>query len=105
MVEENINKFYEKDNCGIMFRCNKLDMPLIEGKANCEEANKKLPVFSQEYEKVSYLDGCKVYFPDDSFVICRPSGTEPLLRVFAEAPTREQANAYIEAWKNTLSKM
>ena len=76
-----------------------------EGKANCEEANKKLPVFSQEYEKVSYLDGCKVYFPDDSFVICRPSGTEPLLRVFAEAPTREQANAYIEAWKHTLSKM
>ena len=30
-----------------------------------------LPEFSQKPVRVSYLDGCKVYFADDSFVVCR----------------------------------
>jgi phosphomannomutase len=45
--------------------------------------------------RVSYLEGFKAYFPDDSFVICRFSGTEPLLRIFAEAHSAEYALAYI----------
>lgn len=75
-----------------------------EGKKKPESANTRLPEFSQQYDKVNYIDGCKVYFPDDSFVICRPSGTEPLLRVFAEAPSRAQAEGYIEAWKKALNE-
>ena len=51
---------------------------------------------------VSYEDGCKVYFDDNSFVICRFSGTEPLLRIFAEGKTQSQAQSYIDAWKNLL---
>lgn len=51
---------------------------------------------------VSYEDGCKVYFSDNSFVICRFSGTEPLLRIFAEGKSAEQAQSYIDAWKNLL---
>jgi len=61
-----------------------------------------LPDFGRTPEKVSYLDGCKAYFADDSFVICRFSGTEPLLRIFAEAHSREQALCYIGAWKELL---
>ncbi|MBQ1316360.1 MAG: phosphoglucomutase/phosphomannomutase family protein [Lachnospiraceae bacterium] len=63
-----------------------------------------LPAFAQPYEKVSYMDGCKVYFPDDSFVICRLSGTEPLLRIFAEGRCEGDAEAYIEAWKLFLAE-
>lgn len=76
-----------------------------EGKCNPDAANEKLPEFSQKYDRVNYIDGCKVYFPDDSFVICRPSGTEPLLRVFAEAPTRSMAEEYIECWKKKLAQI
>lgn len=65
--------------------------------------DKKLPSFDSEIEKVSYDDGCKVYFKDDSFVICRFSGTEPLLRIFAEAETKEKASAYISAFKEFLN--
>ena len=53
--------------------------------------------------KVTYEDGCKVYFDDNSFVICRFSGTEPLLRIFAEASTPERAKAYIDAFKTLLN--
>ena len=62
-----------------------------------------LPEFSQAPSKVSCIDGIKVYFPDDSFVICRPSGTEPLLRIFAEGRHPGQADEYIESWKAFLS--
>lgn len=65
--------------------------------------DKKLPLFEAEVEKVGYEDGCKVYFKDGSFVICRFSGTEPLLRIFAEAETREKASAYISAFKEFLN--
>ncbi|MEA4914696.1 MAG: phosphoglucomutase/phosphomannomutase family protein [Christensenella sp.] len=61
-----------------------------------------LPVFAVSPIRVSYHDGCKTYFADDSFVVCRFSGTEPLLRIFAEGHTQEQAQSYIEAWKSLL---
>ena len=74
-----------------------------EGRADAEAARRRLPEFVKPVQRVGFADGCKCYFDDDSFVIIRPSGTEPLLRVFAEAPTREQAQSYIEAWKRYLA--
>ncbi|MBP3330439.1 MAG: phosphoglucomutase/phosphomannomutase family protein [Clostridia bacterium] len=65
--------------------------------------DKKLPEFEAEVEKVNYEDGCKVYFTDGSFVICRFSGTEPLLRIFAESDTEEKAEKYITAFKDFLN--
>ncbi len=64
---------------------------------------KKLPDFGKNIVKVGYEDGCKVYFEDDSFVICRFSGTEPLLRIFAEADNAETAQKYIDDFKKLLS--
>ena len=52
---------------------------------------------------MSYEDGCKVYFADGSFVICRFSGTEPLLRIFAEAGDEKTARGYIEAFRDLLA--
>ncbi len=61
-----------------------------------------LPDFDQAPVRVSYLDGCKCYFADASSVTCRFSGTEPLLRIFAEGRTQEQALSYIAAWRKAL---
>ena len=65
--------------------------------------DKKLPSFESVIEKVNYEDGCKVYFEDGSFVICRFSGTEPLLRIFAEADNKEKATKYIKDFKEFLN--
>ena len=53
--------------------------------------DKLLPDFGVEIEKVSYADGCKVYFKEVGWVVARFSGTEPLLRVFCEMDTTERA--------------
>ena len=65
--------------------------------------DKKLPEFAQKVVRVNYEDGCKVYFEDSSFVICRFSGTEPLLRIFAESSAKEKAQEYVIAWKEMLN--
>ena len=52
--------------------------------------------------KTGRQDGVKYYFDDGSFVICRFSGTEPLLRIFAEAETEEKAAALIQSVKNAV---
>ncbi len=64
---------------------------------------KRLPDFGKSVTRVSYEDGCKVYFRDNSFVICRFSGTEPLLRIFAEAGDAKAATGYIEAFRSLLA--
>jgi phosphoglucomutase len=39
----------------------------------------------------------KLYVDDSSWVIVRPSGTEPVVRVYAESPSRERADALLTA--------
>lgn len=72
-------------------------------RAILEERN--LPAFSQPIARVSYEDGCKVYFMDDSFAVCRFSGTEPLIRLCAEAASEEQAQAYLSAFKRYIGAL
>ena len=64
--------------------------------------DKKLPEFSAKITRVNYEDGCKVYFENGDFVICRFSGTEPLLRIFAESHDKETAESYIGAFRKFL---
>ena len=42
-------------------------------------------------------DGYKFILKDSSWLIMRLSGTEPILRIYAEAPTKTLANKYLEA--------
>jgi phosphomannomutase len=44
---------------------------------------------------VSTLDGVKYYLADDSWLLIRPSGTEPVLRVYAEAPSQGGVDALL----------
>ena len=53
--------------------------------------DKLLPEFPLAIERVSYMDGCKVYFENGGWVIARFSGTEPLLRIFCEMNSVQSA--------------
>ena len=64
--------------------------------------DKLVPEFDQKPVRISFIDGVKYYFEDNSFVICRFSGTEPLLRIFAEAKTEERGLKLIKSVKNLI---
>ncbi len=66
------------------------------------KTNLDIPKFNDKVIKICQEDGCKIYF-ENGFVICRASGTEPLVRIFAEAPTKEKALEYIDTFKSFLN--
>lgn len=43
-----------------------------------------------------FTDGIKQIMEDDSWLLVRPSGTEPVLRIYAEAPTADQAKDLVD---------
>ena len=47
-------------------------------------------------EEVRTSDGIKYYLADGSWLLIRPSGTEPVLRVYAEAPNDERVRALLD---------
>ena len=61
-----------------------------------------LPDFGKEIDHIDRTDGCKVWFKDGSWIICRFSGTEPLLRMAAENESPEGAKQDIGLWKKSL---
>lgn len=48
------------------------------------------------------LDGFKYYFSDSQWFMIRPSGTEPVLRTYAEGHNKEEALAILKAGYDTI---
>ncbi|MEO1646376.1 MAG: phosphoglucomutase/phosphomannomutase family protein, partial [Chloroflexota bacterium] len=46
--------------------------------------------------RINTMDGIKYYLADDSWLLIRPSGTEPVLRIYAEARSDEQVQAMLD---------
>ena len=54
--------------------------------------------------KVDDLDGYKFYLEDEETVLVRASGTEPVLRIYAEASSEERVQIILDKVKSTLLK-
>ncbi|MHA8054128.1 phosphoglucosamine mutase [Aquirufa sp. OSTEICH-129A] len=57
----------------------------------------------QEYN-VNTIDGVKIDFPN-GWVHLRKSNTEPIIRIYAEASTEEQANTFAQQIMNAIEKI
>lgn len=55
-------------------------------------------------ERLETIDGFKYFFDADSWVMIRPSGTEPVLRTYAEAATQEKAFELLKQVHDVLLK-
>ena len=53
-------------------------------------------------QEINTLDGCKLVLEDGSWFLFRPSGTEPLVRCYAEASTREDMETLMAAGQQLL---
>jgi phosphomannomutase len=59
-------------------------------------------VLSLPVERIETLDGVRLDRADHSWVMLRASGTEPLLRIYAEAPAAAEVQALL-TWGRTLA--
>lgn len=57
---------------------------------------RECPDFGREIAQLRYEDGMKVVFRDGGWIICRFSGTEPLLRVFCEMTDQAHAEETLQ---------
>jgi phosphomannomutase len=78
----------------------RLDLRLskpISKEASVKRMRDEAPDYIGRYKvsDVSTLDGVKYVFEDDSWLLIRPSGTEPVLRVYAEAQSPEMVDALL----------
>lgn len=69
--------------------------------ADCK-ARKFSSFGSYSVSRVEDLDGYKHFLSEDSWVMIRPSGTEPLLRIYAEAESMDEVQRILKATRNVL---
>jgi len=53
-------------------------------------------------DHVGTIDGWKFFFDDNRWMMIRASGTEPVLRTYAEAPTLEEVREILKATEETI---
>jgi len=56
-------------------------------------------------ENVSTIDGVKIWFTNSSAILIRPSGTEPVFRLYAEAKDAQTASQLVKVYKDRLEKI
>jgi len=80
-----------------------------KGKIECPDEKKEVllqKLFEQvKGENISTIDGVKIWFSDNSAILIRPSGTEPVFRLYAEAKSQEKALKLVEDYSLRLKKI
>jgi phosphomannomutase / phosphoglucomutase len=79
-----------------------------KGKVACTDDKKEplLKAMAKQIKggKISTIDGIKIWFDDKSAILIRPSGTEPVFRLYAEAKSKEKALKLVSDYSLLLSK-
>ncbi len=80
-----------------------------KGKVECADEKKaavQKAIFEQvKNENVSTIDGVKIWFNDASAILIRPSGTEPVFRLYAEAKDQQKALQLVKDYTDKLKKI
>ncbi|MEO2066034.1 MAG: phosphoglucomutase/phosphomannomutase family protein, partial [Desulfurobacteriaceae bacterium] len=84
----------------------RIDLPVSEEEKRALEELKENPPKEWKglkVKRVLTIDGVKIIFENDSWLLFRPSGTEPVFRVYAESPD-ERTTEELLKWGVSLVK-
>jgi phosphomannomutase/phosphoglucomutase len=78
----------------------------LKDKVSCPENLKQKVLESLKTQakapKIETIDGVKLTYTDGSWILFRPSGTEPIYRIYAEAETLERVTELMEDHKSLI---
>ncbi|MBR2525041.1 phosphoglucomutase/phosphomannomutase family protein, partial [bacterium] len=97
-LEEDLHNF-----AGAKFYNDRIDEKLEnqeQVKKALENAEKMKQLGKYKVKNINQIDGVKLYFEDNSWILVRPSGTEPLLRIYIECDSIEKLEEFKENIKN-----
>jgi phosphomannomutase/phosphoglucomutase len=80
-----------------------------KGKIDCKEELKdkilKALIKNLEGLKINTIDGAKIWLDDKRSILIRPSGTEPIYRLYAEAKSAQKAKNLIDEYMQRLRRI
>jgi phosphomannomutase len=84
-----------------------VDCPDDRKEAVLSDLETELPVevAGEHVEKVNDTDGFKILLEDGSWLLVRPSGTEPKMRVYAEAHSEARVEALLDAGRELVEPL
>ncbi len=77
---------------------------MVKGKVPCRDKKKLLEELKKEFPEANHVDGARIDF-DDGWLLIRPSGTEPIARVFAEGKSKEKAEELYKMGTEVVKKI
>ena len=102
-----ILKDVEKEYGAFRYRRIDMDYPDEKKKKLMEllKTNPPKHICGKPVKETKSSDGSKFIMDDNSWLILRLSGTEPILRIYAEAPSEKIASSYLDFGKNLALSM
>jgi len=73
-------------------------MPVLKEKLKEEPTT----IGGRKVKSLNRIDGLKIIFEDDSWLLVRPSGTEPLVRIYAESESAKDMEVLLEQGRKYL---
>ena len=73
-------------------------MPVLQEKLKEEPTS----IGGRKVKSIDRIDGLKIIFEDDSWLLVRPSGTEPLVRIYAESESAKDMEVLLEQGRKYL---
>jgi phosphoglucomutase len=73
-------------------------MPVLKEKIKEEPT----AIDGRKVKSINRIDGLKIIFEDDSWLLVRPSGTEPLVRIYAESESAKDMEVLLEQGRKYL---
>jgi phosphoglucomutase len=73
-------------------------MPVLQEKLKEEPTS----IGGRKVKSINRIDGLKVIFDNDSWLLVRPSGTEPLVRIYAESESAKDVEVLLEQGRKYL---
>lgn len=86
--------FYLKDNFPLTFKLKKRFEKFIK--------NPPSKINGKKVIKINSLDGIKLYLENNNWILLRYSGTEPIIRIYAESENLNETKLLISSIKNYL---
>jgi phosphoglucomutase len=65
-------------------------------------AQEPTEIGGKRIERINRMDGVKFIFADGSWMLMRPSGTEPLVRIYAESESKQDLDVLLEQGRKYL---
>ena len=76
--------------------------PDVAEKLKEKLAQEPSEIAGRKVESINRIDGVKFLFGGSAWMLMRPSGTEPLVRIYAESDSKEDVDRLLEAGKQYL---